>query len=329
VRQLEEQVLSSFAATPTAPDVRSDQFSVMATVAGATLWGVSGTAAQALFERFQFPVLGLTTVRMLVGAFLIFAVAPRAPRPRFSTPFLALALGGLAGSQITYLEAIQYSNAVTATLLQFLFLPMVAAYEVAHGTIRWSGRWTATLALAGGGTFFLIAKIGSGSFGILVTPLGILFGLLAAVAGALYSILGARFVRESGPWAVTGWGFLLGGLVTLPVGVYSFVNYSLPPSPSGRLEVVLLVAVVIVCGTALAYGLYLIGLRSLPASEVGVVAAFEPIAAAVATYLFLGLVLTATQYLGGGAIVLAVALLGLRRGPPKPPPPPTQSGAGG
>jgi drug/metabolite transporter (DMT)-like permease len=298
--------------------VRSAQFSLVATLAGSALWGLSGTAAQALFERFQFPVFGLTTVRMLVGALLIFAVAPRFPRPRFSAAFLALSFFGLAGSQITYLEAIQYSNAVTATLLQFLFLPMVAAYEVAHGSIRWSARWTATLVLAGGGTFLLIAKIGSGSLGILVTPAGITFGLLSAVAGALYSLLGARFVRASGPWAVTSWGFLLGGLATLPVGAYSFLQYSLPPGLTAQLEVAALVAVIIVCGTTLAYGLYLIGLQGLPPTEVGVVAAFEPIAAAVATYVFLGLVLTGTQYLGGAAIVFAVALLGLRKRPPGP-----------
>ncbi len=296
--------------------MRSTQFSLVATLVGAALWGVSGTAAQALFERFQFPVLGLTTVRMLTGALLIFAIAPRSPRPRFSAAFLALAFLGLAGSQITYLEAIQFSNAVTATLLQFLFLPMVAVYEVARGSIRWSPRWTPVLALAGVGTFLLIAKTRGGSVGILVTPAGIAFGLLSAIAGALYSILGARFVRESGPWAVTSWGFLLGGLVTLPFGAYSFLNYSFPQGLPAEVEVVGLVGFIVVGGTVLAYGLYLIGLRGLPPTEVGVVASFEPIAAAVATYLFLGLVLTGTQYLGGVAIVLAVALLGLRRRPP-------------
>jgi drug/metabolite transporter (DMT)-like permease len=304
--------------------VRSTNFSLIATLVGAALWGVSGTAAQALFERFQFPVFGLTTLRMLVGALLIFAVAPRIPRPRFSAAFLVLAFFGLAGSQITYLEAIQFSNAVTATLLQFLFLPMVAAYEVARGTIRWSARWTVTLALAGGGTFLLIAQVGGGGLGILVTTAGVAFGLLAAVTAALYSILGARYVRESGPWAVTGWGFLLGGLATLPLGAYSFLGFSVPPGITARLEIVVLLGVVIVCGTALAYGLYLVGLRGLPTTEVGVVAAFEPIAAAVATYLLLGLVLTGTQYLGGAAIVIAVALLGLGKrssGPPGPSPP--------
>jgi drug/metabolite transporter (DMT)-like permease len=298
--------------------VRSAQLSLVATLVGSGLWGLSGTAAQALFQRFQFPVLGLVTVRMLVGALLIFAVTPRLPRPRFSLAFLALAFFGLAGSQLTYLEAIQFSNAVTATLLQFLFLPMVAAYEVARGSIRWSIHWTAVLALAGGGTFLLIAKTGGGSFGILVTPAGIAFGLLSAVAGAFYSLLGARFVRESGPWAVTSWGFLLGGLATLPFGAYSFLGFSAPPGLPADLEVVGLVGFVVVCGTALAYSFYLIGLRSLPPTEVGIVASFEPIAAAVATYVFLGLVLTVTQYLGGAAIVLAVALLGLRRRSPDP-----------
>ena len=304
--------------------MRNAQFSLVATLLGASLWGFSGTAAQGLFERFHFPVLGLVTVRLLVGALLIFVFSPRAPRPRFSPLFLALAIFGLAGSQVTYLEAIQFSNAVTATLLQFLFLPMVAVYEVARGSLQWSLRWTAILSLAAGGTFLLVVKIGAGSLGILVTPAGITFGLLAAVAGAFYTVLGGRFARESGPWAVTSWGFLLGGLVTLPLGVYSFLGFGPPGTLPAGVEMAVLLAVVIVCGTVLAYGLYLIGLRGLPPTEVGVAGAFEPITAAVATYLFLGLVLTPTQYLGGGAIVVAVALLGLGNtpeGPPRSPPP--------
>jgi drug/metabolite transporter (DMT)-like permease len=298
--------------------VRSAHLSLVATLAGAGLWGLSGTAAQALFDRFEFPVLGLVSVRLLLGAFVLFAFAPAAPRPRLSPTFLALALFGFAGSQLTYLEAIQFSNAVTATLLQFLFLPMVAAYEALHGAIRWSFRWTATLAIAGGGTLLLIANTSAGSFGVLVTPAGLVFGLLSAVAGAFYSLLGARFVRESGPWGVTSWGFLVGGLVTLPLGAYSFLAFSPPAGPIPQLEVVSLVGFVIVGGTALAYSLYLIGLRGLPATEVGVASSVEPISAAVATYLFLGVVLTGTQYLGGAAIVLAVALLGFRKRPAGP-----------
>lgn len=56
----------------------SDHFSLLATLVGAGLWGVSGTAAQALFERFSFPVLGLVAVRLLAGALVPFGVAPTA-----------------------------------------------------------------------------------------------------------------------------------------------------------------------------------------------------------------------------------------------------------
>ncbi len=168
-----------------------------------------------------------------------------------------ISIFGLMGSQITYLSAIQFSNAATATLLQFLFLPMVACYEALTGSLRWSLRWTITLILAALGTVMLIGVFSRTGFAILVTPLGLLFGLLAAVAAAYNAISSRTFVRSKGAWWLTCWGFIIGGIVSLPFGAYSLLNYSMPPSSLPKLQVIGLVAFVVVFGTLLAYNLYL------------------------------------------------------------------------
>jgi drug/metabolite transporter (DMT)-like permease len=293
--------------------VRQTHLALALTLVGAGLWGLSGTVAQGLFERFSFPVLGLVTVRMLSASALLLLVFGRRGRPAFTPSFLSLSIFGIAASQITYLEAIEFSNAVTATLLQFLFLPMVATYEALRGEIVWSHGWTAILVLAAAGTVLLVANPGSGSFGILVTPAGLLFGILSAVAGTYYSIAGRRLAQQHGSWPITTWGFAVGGLVTLPFGAVSLVSYSFPSSVLPWLELAGLIGFIVVFGTLLGYGLYLVGLRHLPATEVGAAASLEPIVAAVATYFLLGVKLTALQYVGGALIVLAVGILGLRR----------------
>ncbi len=293
--------------------MRETRRALALTLLGAGLWGLSGTAAQALFQRFSFPVLGLVSLRMLLAGALLLGVLGRGGRPALTPSFLALSLLGIAGSQITYLEAIEFSNAVTATLLQFLFLPMVAAYEAVRREIVWSGGWTTILVLAGVGTLLLVANPAPHSFGVLVTPGGLIFGLLSAVAGAYYSIAGRRLVQTSGPWPMTTWGFVIGGTATLPFGALSLATYSFPGTPWAGLELVGLVGVVVVLGTVLGYGFYLTGLRHLPATEVGAAASIEPIVAGGATYLFLGVALTLLQYAGGAAILVAVGLLGLRR----------------
>jgi len=301
--------------------VRLTHRSLIQTFLGASFWGVSGTAAQALFQIYNFPVVSLVTIRMLLSAAaLMIIIRPHLPSRPF-LPMILLGIFGYAGSSLAYLEAIQYSNAATATLLQFLFLPMVAGYEALTGSLHWTRRWTLTLFLAIFGTLLLI--VGT-DFQILVTPVGLLFGLLAAVAGAYYNLGSRDYVRTYGPWWTTSWGFAIGGLVSLPFGLFSLRDYAWPSGIDGISEVVFLVGFVTVFGTLLAFSLYISGLERLAATEVGIASSSEPILSAVASYIFLGLVLTFTQYLGGALIILAVILVATKNDQS-----PTRNDAGG
>ena len=299
-----------------------------AAVVGSGLWGLSGTAAQVILQGFVFPVWGLVTIRMLGAAVLLIAIArPKWPRP-WTASFAAMAVFGLVGSQATYLEALFYSNVTTATLLQFLFLPMVAGYELATGAIRWSVRWAVLLTLAAAGTILLVGTVTAAGFSILITPLGLAFGLCSAVAGAYYTLATRVFVQTKSAWYVSTWGFLLGGLVTLPLGAASLVGYHWPATEARGALLFGLIAFMVVAGTLLAFTLYVYGLRNLKATEAGVADSVEPIVAAAGGFAILGVTLSAVQYVGGGLIVLAVALLGASmqsRSKPKPgpgPPPP-------
>ena len=241
---------------------------------------------------------------------LLFAVArPAWPRP-WTLSFASMAVLGLVGSQSTYLITLFYTNVTTATLLQFLFLPMVAGYELATGAIQWSYRWAVLLTLAAVGTVLLVGTITSTGIAILVTPIGLVFGLLSAVAGAYYTIATRRFVQSQSPWWVTTWGFFLGGVVTAPVGVWSALQYHWPSTFARAALLGGLVLFVVVAGTLLAFGLFVYGLRKLKATEAGIAGSFEPIVAAAAGFAILGVALSALQYVGGALIVVAVALLG-------------------
>ena len=158
---------------------------------------------------------------LLAGTVLLFLIRPSRPTKPW-LPLVTLSLLGYAGSQLTYLAAIQFSNAATATLLQFLFLPIVAGYEASKGRLRWSHKWTLTLVLAALGTCLLI---GGATLRILVTPAGLLFGILAAFGGAYYTLGSRRFVQSQGSWWVTTWGFIIGGLATLPFGAFSLLRF--------------------------------------------------------------------------------------------------------
>ena len=88
---------------------------------------------------------------------------------------------------------------------------------------------------------------------------------------------------------------------------------SIPSTTNSLSQILFLVSFVTVIGTILAFGLYLSGLQRLSATEIGVASSSEPIVSAAAAYIFLGVILTVTQYLGGALIIVAVILVASRR----------------
>ena len=290
--------------------MQAQRAALAATITGSGLWGLSGVAAQVVLQRYDFPVWGLVAIRMLGASFLLLVFArPERPRP-WTWSLAALAVFGLVGSQATYLEALFYSNVTTATLLQFLFLPMVAGYELAKGTIRWSTRWGVLLTLAAVGTVLLVGTFSALRFSVLITPLGLAFGLASAVGGAYYTLAARAFAQTHSAQWVSTWGFLLGGAVTAPLGAWTLFEYRWPTALASGLLLAGLVLVVVVVGTILAFTLYVYGLKNLTATEAGIADSFEPIVAAVAGFAILGVALSALQYVGGTLIIVAVALLG-------------------
>jgi len=245
------------------------------------------------------------------GLVLLAILKPAIPESKaVLLKLLAIAVFGIVGTQVSYLVAIQYSNAPTATLLQFLFLPMVAVYEALTGTIRWSGRWSVTILFAVVGTLLLIGVFsGTGSFGILINPISLIAGLLAAASAAYYSLASRSIVRAKGSWWLLTWSFVVGAVLTFPFGIQSLFRHGSPSDFISGISIAALVAFVVIFGTILAFGLYLSGLRYLPATEMGVIASLEPIAASVAAFVFLGNILNPIQYLGGSIIILAVIMV--------------------
>lgn len=93
---------------------------------GGISWGFSGACAQYLFHHYNVDPLWVSSVRMLCAGIVLCAFALAIARG----PFLAMwrnrntvgslvifSVFGLASCQITYLLAIQHSNAGTATVI--------------------------------------------------------------------------------------------------------------------------------------------------------------------------------------------------------------------
>jgi len=279
-------------------------------------WGVSAVATQVVFETYSFPPLGLVAIRMSLAGLILYAVfRPARPKGRLAA-FVMFSVVGLWLVQLAYFLTIDSSNAATATLLQFLALPIIAAYEILSSKARVTVAGVLAVVLATVGTAELVAGRSDASVALLITPVALIAGLLTAATTAYYILASKPLLKAYGSMTVTTWGLLFGSFLAIPAGSVPLSDYSIPAASGGIPELLALVAFIVVFGTLLSFLLYFKGLEKITPTEAGITAAMEPIVAAAVSFFLLHVVLTPFQYLGGILIIGAVAIIALKDRPP-------------
>lgn len=285
--------------------------SMLAVLGGAVLWGLSGTAAQALFQRHAVDPGWLVSIRMSVsGLLMLLALAVRRGLPAVLAPLrsvrsaMSLVIFGVVGLvvvQYSYLVTIEASNAATATLLQYLAPAMVVLWTSLAGRRLPPRLHAVALGLTLVGTFLLVTA--GPTLHLQLSPRAVWWGLLSAAALAFYTLYPGPLLRALGAPLVVGWGLVLGGAAVAPFAP----PWAVPAHLSGG--DLALVGFVVVLGTLIAFTLYLYGLTRLTPVLASLLATAEPLAAAVAGVLWLHVHLDAWQWVGGGAIAGGVLLL--------------------
>ncbi len=274
----------------------------------AALWGLSGTAAQALFQVYSFPTFGLVAIRCLIASFMIFLLfRPKWPKGA-GVRLTKFALLGIIPTQLFYFITIAYSNIVTALLLEYLFLPIVVIYEAAQGKFTLNAARTAMILLTIVG-ILLVVLGGKTGLMLSVTPIAIATGLVSAFGSAYYTLRGGALSSKYGQWSITGWSFLIVGLLIMIPGALSFSSMPMLVGTSNLLAVTALVLVVAIFGTFIPFALLLRALTAVTGTEVSIAAATEPVWAAIVSFIVFGALLTNLQYFGGALIILAIIIL--------------------
>ncbi|GAY77024.1 permease of the drug/metabolite transporter (DMT) superfamily [Sporolactobacillus inulinus] len=135
---------------------------------GATLWGVSGNAAQYLFETQKVSAGWLTSVRMLTAGVLLLAIMQCGKhrqqvwaiwkQRRSASSLVVFGLVGMIGSQYTYFEAVAAGNAATATLLQYLSPVLILLFSILFMRKKPKMIELTAMVIALLGVFFLVTK---------------------------------------------------------------------------------------------------------------------------------------------------------------------------
>ena len=287
-------------------------------VTAATLWAVNGVASKVIIESGDVDAKRLTEVRT-TGAFALLFLALVASRPellrvrRDELPvLLTFGLLGLAFVQWFYFEAISRLDIGVALLIQYVAPVLVALWArfAYHEPVRrriWAALGLSILGIA------LLVELWNG---LTLDGLGVAAALGSATTFAVYVLSAERAVTRRDPVSLVCYGFLLAALfwaVLQPWTSFPFGRLDESVSLLGRLADVslpvwLLMTWMIVLGTIVPFALLAASLRHIAASRAAITAMFEPVAATVLAYAWLGESLTAYQLLGALVVLTAILL---------------------
>lgn len=284
---------------------------VLYAILGSFFWGVSGTVAQYGFSVLHFDAIWVVSIRLFFAgmALTVWKLLSHNSdvwliwhNRQDLTLLLLFTFLGMMPSQLTYFLAIRYSNAATATVLQFLS-PFVIIVALSLMTRKLPTHIQfVSLLLALFGTFLVVT--GGNWNTMTLSLLGVLWGLASAGAAAAYTVLPVRLIKKYDPALVVGWSMLLGSIPFLPV---MFISAPAHLSFIG----ILVLSCIVVIGTVGSYTLYLTSIRYIPTISVGMIASIQPLTTAVISVIFLGTRLSGFAIFGGVMILFATCLQSL------------------
>ena len=267
------------------------------------IWGICGILGEYFFSHYQVSSGWITSMRLLVaGSFVIVLSSIKLRSQLFEIwknrnnylPFLAYAILGIFSVQFFFYLCVEYSNATTATILQFISPVFILIYNRIIYKKKASKKAIFYVLTAMLGVFLMATKGDLSKLSI--TPLALLTGLLSALGVMFNVILPQRFAKKYGFVPTVGWGMIIAGLFSnflYPVYKISFQVDAI------SICVCLTIAFL---GTAFAFFLSMKAVSLVSPLVVSVVSASEPLSSAILSVLFLGMVLD-------GFLVLAMILI--------------------
>ena len=283
---------------------------VLCTLIGGCCWGFSGNCGQYLFNVHGVDPQWLTVIRMITaGLITVGIVAARdkqklidcAKNKHDRIMMLLYGVFGLLLSQYTYLEAINATNAGTATVLQYIGPVLVMVLVCFSGRRLPKAHEALSIVLVIVGTF-LLATHGNPNT-VVINPAGLFWGLFAACTLVLYTLLPKSIAPKYGAFMTTGLGTLIGGIA------FFIIVHPWPLTVDLPLTGWLAVAGMIIVGTVIAYPLYVQGVNDVGPVKASMLASVEPVSAAVISAVWLKSEFAMMDIVGFVCIITTVFLL--------------------
>ncbi|WP_432363508.1 DMT family transporter [Sporosarcina sp. UB5] len=277
-------------------------------IAGAMLWGATGPMMEWILDTSKMSVSFMLIIRLLLAGLVLLLVLKikgvPITRPLRHKVWLRqlciFGVIGMLGVQYTFVGSIHTSNAVIATLFQFL----APIYIIIFVSLRQKAFPPAAqiigMAVTMGGLILLLTNGKLSGFAL--TTEALFFGLAVGFTFAFYTLYPVRLMNEWGVLLSVGWGMLIGGCTLLIVNI---LNFGKGIGALTNMNVSLMLLLVIIVGTA-AFLLFLGSMKYISPVETSILSSFEPLTAMLISVLWFGSVLGHWQMVGGAIMLLGV-----------------------
>ncbi|MHB9782527.1 DMT family transporter [Streptococcus sp. 10F2] len=254
------------------------------------VWGLCGIIGQYFFSHYTVETGWITSMRLLIGGVVLLTLAyVQDPAglwriwrdSKMLLRFFAYTILGLFSVQFFFYLCIQYSNAATATILQFTAPVFILLYTGLWKKHPVSSKSILYVLLTMLGVILLVSEGDLSQLSI--SPMALMAGLLSAVGILFNTTLPTYFMSHFGSLYTLGWGLLVAGIFSnflYPVWQVTFQVDAISFSIS---------AIIALFGTALSFWIILQALTLVSPLVISVVGASEPLASILLSLAFLGL----------------------------------------
>lgn len=278
-------------------------------ITAASLWGISGTIGQFLFQQRGINVEWLITLRLLLSGVGLLILAKSTKNNileiwnnrKDTIQLFIFSIIGMVGVQYTYFAAIKHSNAATATVLQFAGPIFIAIYLALKYKKLPKKLELLAILLAVAGTFLLVTR---GNFDTLsISGIALFLGIASAITLAIYTLQPKALLAKYNSALVVGWGMFIGGIV------FSFVKAPWQIEGDWDLKTFLGVAFIIIFGTLIAFYAYLNAVKMIGGQKTSLLASAEPLVAVILSVIWLNTPFSVIEWIGSLCIISTVFLL--------------------
>ncbi len=284
---------------------------IVLTLVGGIFWGVGGSCGQYLFENKEVNSGLLVPIRLFAAGLLILVLQLIRKEKIFdiwkekrdAAETLLFALFGMMLCQYSYFTTIQYSNAGTATVLQYTGPAMILVYLCVKAK-RWPKAYEIAALIFSCGGVFVLATHGDLS-SLALPPEALFWGIVAAVTLVVYNLQPIRIIAKFSTLTVMGWGMTIGGIVLTAIMRPWKVSAVWDGETAAALSFIVLF------GTIAAFYCYLTGVRLVGAANASLLACIEPIAATIVAAAWLKVRFTPIDLVGFALTITAVVIISI------------------